>query len=38
MVNAFHYDGNFAWPEGQRMAVMLTFDFQIGRASCRERV
>ncbi len=30
MVNAFHYDGSFSWPQGQRMAVMLTFDFQGG--------
>ena len=30
MVREFHYDGSFSWPEGHRIAVTLTFDFQGG--------
>jgi peptidoglycan/xylan/chitin deacetylase (PgdA/CDA1 family) len=30
MLNKFHYDGTFRWPEGRRVAVTLTFDFQGG--------
>jgi peptidoglycan/xylan/chitin deacetylase (PgdA/CDA1 family) len=30
MVQEFHKDGPFAWPDGQRIAVTLTFDFQGG--------
>ncbi|MCZ6637589.1 MAG: polysaccharide deacetylase family protein [Alphaproteobacteria bacterium] len=30
MVTEYHYDGRFFWPDGQRIAVTLTFDFQGG--------
>ncbi|MPY69121.1 MAG: polysaccharide deacetylase family protein [Alphaproteobacteria bacterium] len=30
MLNKFHYDGTFRWPEDRRLAVTLTFDFQGG--------
>lgn len=30
MVSEFHYGGNFFWPDNNRVAVTLTFDFQGG--------
>ena len=30
MVNEYHYDGSFSWPDNRRIAVTLTFDFQGG--------
>lgn len=30
MVTEHHHDGAFSWPEGQRVAVTFTFDFQGG--------
>ena len=30
MVKEIHYDGRFSWPDGHRVAVTLTFDFQGG--------
>ena len=30
MVDEYHYDGSFSWPDRRRVAVTLTFDFQGG--------
>ena len=30
MVDEYHYDGSFSWPDKRRIAVTLTFDFQGG--------
>jgi peptidoglycan-N-acetylglucosamine deacetylase len=30
MLKDYHHDGRFAWPNGSRVAVTLTFDFQGG--------
>ena len=30
MINEYHAQGNISWPDGRRIAVFLTFDFQGG--------
>src|ERR1700731_2664813 len=30
MLKEYHHDGKFSWPDGRRVAVALTFDFQGG--------